>query len=63
MRAVVQPDTCQGCGMCEGAAPEVFRVDPTGHVAVLLDELPDELIEAAEDAVESCPSEAISLAP
>lgn len=52
---------CEGLGMCESMAPDVFEVQDEGQVLVL-DEHPEE--EHRQDltaAVDSCPVLALSL--
>ena len=66
MRIVADLDLCQGHGMCEDAAPEVFRVTESAdgsydHVVVLL-ATPDAGLRAkVEEAVRFCPNRALSL--
>ncbi|HEY7618605.1 MAG TPA: ferredoxin [Solirubrobacteraceae bacterium] len=53
---------CQGYANCVMAAPEVFDIDETTGVAVLLDARPGADRRAAvEEAVRNCPTEAISV--
>jgi ferredoxin len=63
MKVVVDPAICQGHARCEDAAPELFEVgDEDGARArVLLPEVPENLRNAAEDAVFFCPMGAIKL--
>jgi ferredoxin len=63
MRAVVDTALCQGHARCEDVAPELFAVgDEDGARArVLQPEVPEDLLNAAEDAVFYCPMGAISL--
>lgn len=61
MRIVVDYDKCTGLGMCEAEAPELFEVQDDGSLTVLK-ECPSESQRAeAEAAVESCPTEALSI--
>ena len=61
MRIVVDYSKCTGLGMCEAEAPDIFEVQDDGTL-VLLDETPSEdQRAAAEAAVESCPTEALSI--
>ncbi|HEX4248250.1 MAG TPA: ferredoxin [Pseudonocardia sp.] len=61
MRIVVDRDKCTGLGMCEAEAPDLFEVQDDGTLKVL-DEHPDaDQREAAEAAVMSCPTEALTL--
>ena len=45
-------------GTCEALVPTLFEVDDDG-AHVLLDPIPDDLVEAARDAAEQCPSRAL----
>ncbi|MCR8899758.1 ferredoxin [Gordonia sp. GONU] len=55
-------DNCQGCGICEATAPDVFAVSDDGVAQVLLEEIPAELEAAVKEAMEECPTEAIEIA-
>ena len=60
-RIVVDRDLCQGHGVCEGEAPELFEVGKDLAVTVL-DEHPDDVHrKAAEAAVKYCPTHALSI--
>jgi ferredoxin len=61
MRIVVDRDKCTGLGMCEAEAPELFEVQDDGSLLVLLDCPGSAARDAAEAAVMSCPTEALSL--
>jgi len=43
------------------AAPEVFQLDDDDQLHVLLEEPPPELRESVEQAIRTCPKQAISL--
>lgn len=59
-RIVVDEDLCQGHGVCEGDAPELFTA-ASGKVEVL-DERPDPSLRAkAEKACRYCPQRALSI--
>ena len=62
MRITADTDICISAGMCALTAPEVFdQADDDGLVAVLLPDPPDELQEAAAEAVRLCPSGALDI--
>ncbi len=52
-------EVCVGAGQCELLAPEVFEVDDDGAVCVL-QPVPDDA-DAVRDAVQQCPTGALSL--
>jgi len=61
LRIVVDSDLCQGHGVCESEAPDLFEVDGDRKVRVL-DETPDESQRTAlELAVKYCPTHALSI--
>jgi ferredoxin len=51
---------CLGTGGCEAVAPEVFEVGDDGVVRVLVEDV-DADDEAVRDAVDTCPTLALSL--
>ena len=61
MRVVVDFDLCQSNAICEGLAPEVFEVRDDGYLYVLQENPDESLRKKVEDAVRSCPVQAISV--
>ena len=60
MRAIVDEDTCTGCGECAETCPEVFElVDDVAEV--IADPVPGEAEEACRQAADDCPVEAITI--
>ena len=58
---MVDRDLCQGHGVCESEAPEVFSVSKDG-VLTVLDERPgDDRRTAVEAAVKYCPTHALTI--
>ena len=61
MRVVVDRDLCQGHGVCESEAPEVFSVSKQG-VLTILDDAPGESARGQiEQAVRFCPTGALRI--
>ena len=65
MRVVVDLDLCQGHAVCQGEAPEIFRViDRPGdyaRVEVILERPPEELRARAQAAARYCPNRVITI--
>jgi ferredoxin len=65
---VVDQDTCIACGACGATAPEIFDYNDEGIAFAILDdntgitEVPDELEEDLEDALDGCPTDSIKVA-
>jgi len=61
VRIVVDRDLCQGHGVCESEAPEIFSVSKQG-VLTILDTSPPEGARALVDrAVSFCPTAALRI--
>jgi sterol 14-demethylase len=61
VRIVVDRDLCQGHGVCESEAPDVFSVSKKG-VLTIIDETPSEEKRAmVEQAVAFCPTKALRI--
>ena len=61
MRVVVDRDLCQGHGVCESEAPEVFEVSKQGVLTVLQEDPPEDARSAVEKAVRFCPTGALRI--
>jgi ferredoxin len=61
VRVVVDRDLCQGHGVCESEAPEVFSVSPKGELTVIDESPPPELRDKVEQAILFCPTGALRL--
>jgi ferredoxin len=62
MRIDVDLDLCQGHGVCESEAPDVFRVSKeTNQVEVLDTNPPEDLRKNVLEAVRNCPTQALTL--
>ena len=51
-------DTCTACGLCVDTCPEVFQMG-SDLAEVIVDEVPAAFEEAAQQAADECPAEAI----
>jgi ferredoxin len=62
MRIVTDTGRCVGAGQCALTEPAVFdQSDEDGTVVLLTDEAEGETLDRVREAVELCPSQAISL--
>lgn len=57
MKVKVIDDNCIGCGACAAICDQVFEVDEISKVKV--DVVPEELKDSVNEAIESCPTDAI----
>jgi ferredoxin len=61
MEVKIDEELCTGCGLCEETCPDIFKIDEDKDIAAVVktdyDEYDEECI---QEAVESCPSEAIT---
>ncbi|QYG92166.1 ferredoxin [Iamia sp. SCSIO 61187] len=60
-KVVVDRDLCQGHGVCEAEAPEVFEVSKKGDLTVLAEAPADDQRAAVDLAVKYCPTHALSV--
>ena len=58
---MVDRDLCQGHGVCESEAPELFEVSKDGVLTVLQERPGDAHRRAAEQAVKYCPTPALTI--
>ncbi len=61
MRIVHDKELCANHGQCVGAAPELFKFADDGSLIVIDPNPPEELREAAQDAVDICPVQALAI--
>ena len=61
MRVVLDENKCSSLGMCESVAPEVFEVGEEGGLTILNPTPPEDQRELMEEAVEACPTGALSI--
>lgn len=60
MKVILNKDACIGCGACAAICDSVFEIDETGVSKVIKENVDGDEIELVNDAIESCPTEAIS---
>ena len=58
MRAVVDQDTCIGCGLCCSTCDAVFQMDDTGK-AEAYQAATEETRDGVQEAIDACPVSAI----
>ena len=60
MKAIVDEETCIGCGLCAETCPEVFEMNDD-KARVIVDPVPENSIGTCKEAAENCPVEAIQV--
>ncbi len=60
MKVKVDKDLCIGCGACQALVPDVFEIGDDGLAEVKVSEVNDNLKEDTTDAIDNCPTQAIS---
>jgi ferredoxin len=61
MKAIIDKETCIGCGLCVDICPEVFELNADGKAEAKVDPIPADSESAATDAAEQCPVNAITI--
>ncbi|MFA5486126.1 MAG: ferredoxin [Bacilli bacterium] len=58
-KVTLDKDLCISCGVCNAICPQVFDWDDDGKMKTLVDTVPADLVEAAQEAEAACPTGAI----
>jgi ferredoxin len=61
MKVILDRDKCTGLGICESIAPDHFEIADDGAVVLLRDDVPPDERATLEEAVRSCPTDALRL--
>jgi ferredoxin len=63
MKVGLDRKRCEGHGLCESVAPDLFTLDESGELLAHFEgrEIPAHLRESARDAVRVCPVAALSI--
>lgn len=60
MKVKIDPELCTGDEICVQLCPDVFEMQDDKAV-VIMDDIPEDLQDSVREAVDSCPSEAITI--
>lgn len=60
MKAIVDQESCVGCGLCANMCSEVFSME-NDKAIVSVENIPSAAEECAKEAASSCPVEAIKI--
>lgn len=61
MRITVDFDRCRSNGVCVDLAPEIFEIRSDGYLYLLSEEVFGADINLVEEAIDGCPTQAISM--
>lgn len=61
MKANVDQDLCISCGACIDTCPEVFDWNDDDKAEAIVDEVPADLENQAQEAADNCPTDAIKI--
>ena len=60
MKIKVNTDACIGCGACYNSAEDLFEMTDDGLSKAKVEEVPEGKEESAQEAIDSCPTGAIT---
>ncbi|MDD5673878.1 MAG: ferredoxin [Chitinivibrionales bacterium] len=61
MKAIVNTETCIGCGLCVSICDAVFELDDDGKAKTIVDRIAAEHKTLAQQAAKDCPVESITI--
>ncbi|MDU1411391.1 MAG: ferredoxin [Clostridium sp.] len=61
MKAIVDQDTCIGCGACVGTCPDVYSFNDNGKAEAISGDIPADFQDDAKDGRDQCPVNAIDI--
>jgi ferredoxin len=61
MRISIDYQKCTGLGICESIAPDIFEVNDEGGLVLAGEIVPEDLLDHVRQAVEHCPTRALSV--
>ena len=61
MKSVVDQDACISCGLCVSMSPEVYSFNSDEKSEAIDGDIPKEYQDAAREAADGCPTDAISI--
>lgn len=61
MKAIVNKETCIGCGLCTSVCSECFEMGDDGKAEFVVPEASKEAEDEVKEAAEGCPVAAISV--
>jgi ferredoxin len=59
MKVFVDDQCCRGHGMCTTLCPDVFVINDDGYAEVVVAQVPSAQQDAAHEAIDCCPEQAI----
>ncbi|MBP5679397.1 MAG: ferredoxin [Bacilli bacterium] len=59
MKLTVNKEACVGCGACTGVAEDLFEVTDEQVSVCKVEEIPEDKMQQAQDALDVCPTGAI----
>jgi ferredoxin len=60
MKAIIDADTCTGCGLCCDTCPSVFHMGDA-VAEVIADPVPEAAEKSCQETADNCPVEAIKI--